>query len=81
MATPWLTILWAVPMFGAAVVILLPSAARGLAKYLSLALSLTVLASTSGFAAGFDPAGDKHRFVADHAVIHSCAPAAISVCD
>ena len=66
MTTPWLTILWAVPMVGAAVVILLPSAARGLAKYLALALSLAVLAITIGLAVGFDPAGEQYQFVEDH---------------
>nr|WP_255062303.1 NADH-quinone oxidoreductase subunit M [Mycolicibacterium sp. CAU 1645] len=64
--TPWLTILWAVPMVGAAVVILLPSAARGLAKYLALALSLAVLAITIGLAVGFDPGGEQYQFVEDH---------------
>lgn len=66
MTTPWLTILWAVPMVGAAVVILLPSAARGLAKYLALALSLAVLAITIGLAVGFDPGGEQYQFVEDH---------------
>ena len=36
---PWLTVLWAVPMFGAALVILLPAAARHLAKYVALGIS------------------------------------------
>jgi NADH-quinone oxidoreductase subunit M len=68
---PLLTILWAVPMFGAAVVILLPSAARGFAKYLALALSLAVLALTVGLAVGFDPAGPQYQFVEDHEWIPS----------
>lgn len=71
MTPPLLTILWAVPMFGAAVVILLPSAARGFAKYLALALSLTVLALTIGLAVGFDPAGPQYQFVEDHEWIPS----------
>ncbi|MCP9274607.1 NADH-quinone oxidoreductase subunit M [Mycolicibacterium sp. CAU 1645] len=53
-------------MVGAAVVILLPSAARGLAKYLALALSLAVLAITIGLAVGFDPGGEQYQFVEDH---------------
>lgn len=68
---PWLTILWAVPMFGAAVVILLPAAARGAARYLALALSLAVLAITVVLVAGFDPAGAQYQFVEDHEWIPS----------
>ncbi|MET0457502.1 MAG: NADH-quinone oxidoreductase subunit M [Mycobacterium sp.] len=68
---PWLTILWAVPMFGAAVVILLPSAARHLAKYLALVLSLIVLVITVALAVTFDPAGAQYQFVEDHEWIPS----------
>jgi NADH-quinone oxidoreductase subunit M len=63
---PWLTVLWAVPMVGAAAVILLPSAARHLAKYLALALSLAVLVIAVVLATGFDPAGAQYQFVEDH---------------
>ena len=68
---PWLTILWAVPMLGAAVVILLPSAAREFAKYVALALSLVVLAITVVLAVGFDPAGEQYQFVEDREWIPS----------
>jgi NADH-quinone oxidoreductase subunit M len=68
---PWLTALWAVPMFGAAVVILLPSAARSFAKYLALALSLAVLALAVLLAVEFDPAGAQYQFVEDHQWIPS----------
>jgi NADH-quinone oxidoreductase subunit M len=68
---PWLTVLWAVPMFGAAVVILLPSASRGLAKYLALALSLAVLVIAVLLAAEFDPVGAQYQFVEDHQWIPS----------
>ena len=68
---PWLTILWAVPTFGAAVVILLPSAARRFARYLALALSLVVLALAVGLAVEFDPAGAQYQFVEDHQWIPS----------
>ncbi|MDT5065252.1 MAG: NADH-quinone oxidoreductase subunit, partial [Mycobacterium sp.] len=40
---PWLTVLWAIPMVGAALVILLPAAARHLAKYVALGISVLVL--------------------------------------
>ena len=68
---PWLTILWAVPMFGAAAVILLPSAARSAAKYLALTLSLVVLAITVLLAVEFDPAGEQYQFVEDRQWIPS----------
>jgi NADH-quinone oxidoreductase subunit M len=68
---PWLSVLWAVPMVGAGVVILLPSAARHLAKYVALALSLVVLAIAAGLAVTFDPAGGQYQFVEDHAWIPS----------
>ncbi|TPG32805.1 NADH-quinone oxidoreductase subunit M [Mycobacterium hodleri] len=68
---PWLTILWAVPMVGAGVVILLPSAARHLAKYAALTISLVVLAIAALLAVTFDPAGSQYQFVEDHAWIPS----------
>ncbi|HEY6575109.1 MAG TPA: NADH-quinone oxidoreductase subunit M, partial [Mycobacterium sp.] len=63
---PWLTVLWAVPMVGAALVILLPSAARHMAKYVALGLSLVVLAITVGLAVEFQPGGAQYQFVEDH---------------
>jgi NADH-quinone oxidoreductase subunit M len=68
---PWLSILWAVPMVGAGAVILLPSAARHLAKYAALAISLVVLALAAGLAVAFDPAGGQYQFVEDHEWIPS----------
>lgn len=68
---PWLSVLWAVPMLGAAVVILLPSAARHLAKYAALGLSLIVLAIAALLAVTFDPSGAQYQFVEDHAWIPS----------
>ena len=63
---PWLTILWAVPMVGAALVMLLPSGARHLAKYAALAVSLVVLAVTVLLAVRFQPGGARYQFVEDH---------------
>ncbi|BDX33719.1 NADH-quinone oxidoreductase subunit M [Mycobacterium antarcticum] len=68
---PWLTVLWAVPMVGAVIVILLPSAARHLAKYAALAVSLVVLAIAALLAVTFDPTGPQYQFVEDHAWIPS----------
>jgi NADH-quinone oxidoreductase subunit M len=59
---PWLTVLWAVPMLGAGAVILLPSAARHVAKYAALGISLVVLALAVVLAVEFDPAGAQYQF-------------------
>ena len=68
---PWLTVLWAVPMLGAAVVILLPSAARHLAKYAALGVSLVALVITVALAVAFEPTGAQYQFVEDHQWIPS----------
>jgi NADH-quinone oxidoreductase subunit M len=68
---PWLTVLWAVPMVGAALVILLPAATRHLAKYVALGISVAVLAITVGLAVEFDPAGAQYQFVEDRQWIPS----------
>jgi NADH-quinone oxidoreductase subunit M len=68
---PWLTVLWAVPVLGAVVVILLPSGARQFAKYLGLVLALVVLAIAVLLAVRFDPAGARYQFVEDHPWIPS----------
>jgi NADH-quinone oxidoreductase subunit M len=63
---PWLTVLWAVPMVGAGAVMLVPSAARQLAKYVALSASVVVLAISAWLAIRFDPAGAQYQFVEDH---------------
>ncbi|MCV7223036.1 NADH-quinone oxidoreductase subunit M [Mycolicibacterium elephantis] len=68
---PWLTVLWAVPIVGAAVVILLPSAQRALAKWLALTVSLVVLVITAFLAVRFDPGGEQYQFVESHRWIPS----------
>ncbi len=68
---PWLTVLWAVPMVGAAVVILLPASQRALAKWLSLAISIAVLAVTVLLAVRFEPGGEQYQFVESHKWIPS----------
>ncbi|TQK31231.1 NADH-quinone oxidoreductase subunit M [Arthrobacter sp. SLBN-53] len=65
----WLTALWAVPMIGAAIVILLPS--KVFARWAALAVSLAVLAVAVLLAVGFDPAGPQFQFVEDHPWIPS----------
>ena len=68
---PWLTILWAVPIVGAAVVILLPASMRAAAKWLALAVSLAVLAITVLLATQFDPTGEQYQFVESYRWIPS----------
>lgn len=68
---PWLTVLWAVPMVGALVIVLLPATARHLAKYAAVAVSLVVLAISIVVAVGFSPAGDRYQFVESHTWIPS----------
>lgn len=68
---PWLTVLWAVPIVGAAVVILLPSAQRVLAKWVALVVSLVVLVITVFLALRFDPGGERYQFVESHRWIPS----------
>lgn len=68
---PVLTALWAVPMVGAAVVMLLPAAARSMVKWVALAVSLTVLALTVVIAVNFDPGGEQFQFVENYRWIPS----------
>ncbi|MBU8816363.1 NADH-quinone oxidoreductase subunit M [Mycolicibacterium goodii] len=68
---PWLTVLWAVPVVGAAVVILLPAAQRAVAKWLALAVSVVTLGVTAVIAVGFDPSGEQFQFVESHRWIPS----------
>ncbi len=68
---PWLTVLWAVPMVGAGLVMLLPAAQRTLAKWVALAISAVVLALTVVLAVGFEPGGAPYQFVESHTWIPS----------
>ncbi|MBX5485049.1 NADH-quinone oxidoreductase subunit M [Mycolicibacterium hassiacum] len=68
---PWLTLLWAVPAVGGAIVILLPAALRNLAKWLALAVSLVVLAITVVLLVQFEPGGEPYQFVENYRWIPS----------
>ena len=68
---PWLTILWAIPMVGAAILMVLPASARTVAKWLALLISIAVLAVTLVVAVGFKPGGDQYQFVESHEWIPS----------
>ncbi|MDT5319945.1 MAG: NADH-quinone oxidoreductase subunit, partial [Mycobacterium sp.] len=68
---PWLTVLWAIPMVGAALVMLLPASQRTVAKWLALLISIAVLGVTLVVAVGFKPGGDQYQFVESHTWIPS----------
>ena len=68
---PWLSVLWALPIIGAVVIILLPASMRGAAKYAGLAVSLGVLAVALVLAIRFDPSGPRYQFVESHTWIRS----------
>ncbi|WP_370069058.1 NADH-quinone oxidoreductase subunit M [Mycobacterium sp. MAA66] len=67
----WLTTLWALPMAGGALVILLPSSARNTARWVALGTSLVVLAVAVMLAVRFDPTGPQYQFVENHRWIPS----------
>ncbi|HJT95812.1 MAG TPA: proton-conducting transporter membrane subunit, partial [Mycobacterium sp.] len=68
---PWLTILWATPTIGAALVMLIPAPQRVVAKWLALLISVAVLALTAVIALGFKPGGEQYQFVESHRWIPS----------
>jgi len=68
---PWLTVLWAIPMVGAALVMVLPASRRTLAKWLALLISIAVLGVTVVVAVGFKPGGTQYQFVESHRWIPS----------
>ena len=71
MNIPWLSLLWAVPLVAAVIIIALPSAARQFAKYLGMAASLAVLALAILLAVRFEPGGARYQFVEEHQWIPS----------
>ncbi|OYN75941.1 NADH-quinone oxidoreductase subunit M [Mycolicibacterium sphagni] len=68
---PWLTILWAIPVVGAAVIIVLPASLRQFAKYAGVVVSVAVLALSLLLAVRFDPSGKQFQFVENHPWIPS----------
>jgi NADH-quinone oxidoreductase subunit M len=70
-SVPWLTVLWAVPVLGAVIIILLPSGARQFAKYAGIGVAFAVLAIAAFLVLRFDPGGARYQFVEDHPWIPS----------
>ncbi len=69
----WLSLLWLLPLAGAALVIMLPAGQRQLAKWTGLLVSLAVLAVAVVVTVGFDStaAGEQFQFVKSYSWIPS----------
>ncbi|MGH3957770.1 NADH-quinone oxidoreductase subunit M [Mycobacterium sp.] len=69
--TPWLSVLWLVPIIGAGLVIVLPAGQPRLAKWTGLVVSLIVLAVAIVVTTGFDSTatGPSYQFVENHSWI------------
>ncbi|WP_039825004.1 NADH-quinone oxidoreductase subunit M [Nocardia testacea] len=65
-AVPWLSVLWLLPVVGAAVVLLLPAAQRLLARWVGLLFTLATFGVALGVAAAFQPGGEQFQFVESH---------------
>ncbi|MCJ0902758.1 NADH-quinone oxidoreductase subunit M [Rhodococcus sp. ARC_M6] len=66
---PALTALWLLPLVGAAVVVALPARSHQLAKYVALAMSLSVLVIAVVLGSKFDRGGEQFQFVERHSWI------------
>jgi len=63
---PWLSILWLVPLAGAVLIMLLPPASRGPARYLGLLVATATLGVSVVLAANFRAGGAQYQFVESH---------------
>ena len=64
--TPWLSILWLVPLAGAVLIMLLPPTRRRLARYVGLLVAIATLAVSVVLTASFKPGGAPYQFVEKH---------------
>ena len=69
MTTPWLTVLWVLPMLGAVVVALVPAARPTVARSVAVGFAAGTLAVSGALAVSFDSGGDRYQFVEDHSWI------------
>ncbi|WP_280418572.1 NADH-quinone oxidoreductase subunit M [Nocardia carnea] len=65
-AVPWLTVLWLLPVVGAAVVLLLPAGRSTPARWTGLVFAVATLAVALGVAMAFQPGGEQFQFVESH---------------
>ncbi|WP_201274616.1 NADH-quinone oxidoreductase subunit M [Mycolicibacterium sp. CH28] len=66
---PWLSLIWLLPLAGAAVTALLPAGSGKHVKYAGLAFSVSVLAVAVVIAIRFEPRGQQFQFVEKHSWI------------
>ena len=66
---PLLTVLWAVPVVAALVIVALPPSVGRTARPAGLLVALAVLVVAIVLAAGFDPNGERFQFVENHSWI------------
>lgn len=65
-AVPWLTVLWLLPVVGAAVVLLLPAGRSNPARWTGLVFAVATLVVALGVAMAFQPGGEQFQFVESH---------------
>lgn len=63
---PLLSLLWAVPIVAALIIVALPPSLRATGRDAGLLVSLGVLGIAIVLAVGFDPAGERFQFVENH---------------
>ncbi|APE09461.1 NADH-quinone oxidoreductase subunit M [Rhodococcus sp. 2G] len=63
---PWLTILWVLPLLGAAAIAALPARLGSATRSIALTVSIAVLVVAVIVAVGFDRAGERFQFVESH---------------
>ena len=63
---PLLSLLWAVPIVAALIIVALPPSLRATGRDAGLLISLAVLGIAIVLAIGFDPAGERFQFVENH---------------
>jgi len=66
---PWLTVLWLLPLAGAAAAMATPAHRRVLARSLALGAAVAALAVAAVLAVRFEPAGERYQFVESHSWI------------
>ncbi|HXZ71504.1 MAG TPA: NADH-quinone oxidoreductase subunit M [Streptosporangiaceae bacterium] len=65
-SVPWLSVLWLVPLGGAALVIAVPPTWRQFAKWLGLVVAVAVLAVAIVLSIGFNPGGAPYQLLESH---------------
>ena len=63
---PLLSLLWAVPIVAALIIVALPPSLRATGRDAGLLVAVAVLGIAVVCAVGFDPAGERFQFVENH---------------